>query len=606
MNNFDFSIYDYGDISPTSSEKKISKKKEESPISFDFDIYESEPESIPQTKQEESNFSFRTAYQPISGILNTTVPGIIGNVWQLLATGEVLDPEELDHLEMVAKREGFPFDREEYLQKAGEVLRTIPSVSNIESAIEERTGAPLEPKTRFQKGLKFFTEATRLSPKPGTFRGMETGLPRPVLGAGVEATKELAQELGVPEPLAELASFGILKRPPEGAPSLTLGKEKPSGLTSRQFENIKEPREVSSGKIQQINKKLESDFREISEDIISKSPIGETAENLAKDITFKQQSRELLNQAQQIADSLPGTIPSIAVKKEIANIASKNLKGFKASEYDKSYSRFMKEAIDDIFTKEFRPGQMIEQYRKNNSELSEYFEPGASKALNRAKRDALLDQNRAIANAMEKVFPESELNEVFKSGNERWSKIMDAEAVDEFINEIFKEKIDYKKIHDFFDKENYGRIFKRSLGEEGYENFQQLLKDTLESEVPYKMLKVAKEKGFDDLVETGSAYVIHPNVGYAKASYDLSKKGYKFLINALLDKPQIGFTWKKGIDNLKKGNFAEAERDFGKLDLEVEKSKNMKENPSIEPKKKALKKFSKNKKSISNKQSNKN
>lgn len=557
-----------------------------------FEDFEMEPNQIVQayqnnTSKEENPFVelaakeswgksiLRYMAQIPKGKAQVTTYGIITNLINMLAYGEAMNPADIEDLKRISEREGIPFDEEAYLEAVQQAEQTFPTVGNIANKIEDITGIPLEAKTRGQQFVEFASSAGKLSPKtPTTFRGMNTALPRPVLGTGVAATAEVAKELGVPEPIADIGSFAILKQLPVGSPSLEIGigkETKPSGLTTRQFEKIKEPKEVSEGKFQQINRKLESEFKEISDKIISDSPIGETAKNLKNDPTFKQASRELLGEAQTIANEIAEPMASNIVKNEIDNIATKKVKGFALNEYDKNYLKYMKEAKKDILSENISAGELVEQYRKNNKSLGEYFEPGSSKALNRAKRDALLDQNRAIASAMEKAYPESELVPVFKDGNARWTKIMDAEAVDEFVTDVFKNKgINYKELHNFFDKEGYGHIFERSLGKEGLKEFEQLLKDTLTTEAPYKMLKVAQKKGYDSLFRTGLAYVLHPTIGSVKAGIDVTKFAYKTLINSMLDKPQIAFTFRRGVQNLKKGNFKAADRDFKTLKGEIE------------------------------------
>lgn len=527
--------------------------------------YRSPFEQIAQENKYQEGFlksSFRTASQIPQGLLEATTPGLAASLWQLLSMGEVLDPEEVEHIKTISEREGIPFDENAYYEAAQEALGTIPTVANIAREIEERTGAPLEAKTPFQKGIRLASLVGKLQPG--------TQIQKGIAGATGGITSELLKKGGVPEPFAELAGLGAGGIAGAKTPAIDIGKAtKPSGLPARQFEKLTEPREVSAKKLSQINEKLESDFRDISDKIIAESPIGETAESLAQDPLFKQQSRELLNQAQEIADSMTGNIPSSVLKKELADMTARRVKGFALSEYEKNYMKFMKEFIEDIIPERIRPGEKVEQYRKNNASAAEYYEPGASKALNRAKRDALLDYNRAITNVMEKAYPESELVPVFKEGNARWTKIMDAEAVDKFVGKIFEDKINFKKMHDFFDKQGYGRIFKRALGEKGYAQFEGLLKDIMTSEAPYKMLKIAKQKGWEDLFHTAGAFILHPTIGKAKLGYEATRRGYRALINSLLDKPQLGITWKRGIDNLKKGNFAQAEKDFDVLKGEV-------------------------------------
>lgn len=504
----------------------------------------------------------RTALQIPQGIAEATPYGIGSGLFQLLGQGESLDPEEIERIREISEREGIPFNEESYREAAQEALGTVPTVSNIARTIENKTGIPLEAKTGAQKAL-------RLGSTAGKFQSGTVGQ-KATAAIAAPVVSESSQALGVPEPFADILGLGLGTVAGRKAPQIDIGKSrKSSGLPERQFENARESKAIPEKKLEQINEKLESDFKNISDKIIKESPIGQTAENLKNDPTYKQQSRELLDQAQVVANSMPEPLFTSALKKEMANIGKKNIKGVSLNEYDKSYLKFMKEAIEDILPEKTTYGDLVEQYRKNNRALSEYFEPGSSKALNRAKKDAILDQNRAIANIFEKSNPE--LSEIFKEGNSRWTKIMDTEAVDDFITEMFSGKVNYKKMHDFFDKNGYDKIFKRALGEEGYKSFEQLMKDMLTSEAPYKMLKVAKEKGYGDIVKTLMAYHVSPEFGYAKAAIDASKYAYKYLMNSILDKPKLAITWKKAIDEVKKGHFAKAEKSLYSIDEEMKK-----------------------------------
>ncbi len=512
----------------------------------------------------------RTALQIPQGVAEATPYGIGSGLFQLLGQGEALDPEEIERIREISEREGIPFDEESYREAAQQALGTVPTVSNIARGIEEKTGIPLEAKTGTQKALRLGSTAGKF--QPGTVGQKATAaIAAPVVSEG-------SQALGVPEPFADILGLGLGTIAGSKAPQIDIGKaRKPSGLPERQFENVRESKAIPHKKLEQINDKLESDFKSISDKIIKESPIGETAENLRNDPTYKQQSRELLDQAKVVADSMPEPLFTSALKKEMADIGKKNVKGVSLNEYDKSYSKFMKEAIEDILPEKTSYGDLVEQYRKNNRSLGEYFEPGSSKALNRAKKDAILDQNRAIANIFEKSNPE--LSDIFKEGNSRWTKIMDAEAVDDFITEMFPAKtdktvarIDYKKMHDLFDKNGYDRIFKRALGEEGYKSFEQLMKDMLTSEAPYKMLKIANEKGFTDIAKTLMLYHIDPKIGYGKAALDASKYAYKSLMNSILDKPKLAITWKKAIDEVKRGHFEKAEKSLQSIDSEMKKA----------------------------------
>lgn len=559
------------DLEPQDLAQNYIAKKDESKDAWDsVDFKESFGKSI-----------LRKIFQIPKGLAQVSGYGLLTNLMNMISAGEALDEDEIERIRDISERENIPFDEEKFRENYQQALKTFPTINNLASGIENYTGLPLEAKDEIDKFIEFSTSAGKLTPEGMTFRGMNIGLPKPVLGLGVGATSEaLKQVPGMPDWLADLGSFAILKQPSPGAPSLSLGKIKPSGIPERGFEKLTEPRQVSAKKFQQINEKLESDFKNVFDEITKESPVGETFENLKNNPLYKQQTQELLNEAQTIANDLPGTAPTKSLKKEYADIAVKRPKGIALGEYDKNYLKYMQEGIKDVLGNKVKAGQIVEQYRKNNSALSEYYEPGASKALNRAKRDALLDQNRAIANFMEKAYPNTELVPVFKEGNARWSKIMEAEAVDSFIDDIFSgDKIDFKNIRKFFDKEGYTRVFKHGLGEKGFKNFETLMQDMLGSETPYKMLKVAKEKGWNDLVQTAGAYLINPSLGKVATLFKAGKQSLKFALDSMLDKPQIGITWKKGIDNLKKGNFSEATKNFEMLKEQVEIPEKLKTEP---------------------------
>lgn len=567
MSSFDFSEYDYEDTTPVQIKKKEpveSSHEKQKNTMFDFEEYDLPK---PTSNDQEGFFksAARTALQVPQGIGEGTLPGILTGLWQLLASGEVNDPEEIERIKTVLEREGIPFDEEAYRNAGQTALSYVPTVSNIGREIESRTGIPLEPKNRVQKGLRFASTATKLAPEKATLRPLNTSLPKPVLGASVEATKEVLQEAGLPEPLAELASFAVLKTLPEGSPSISVGKEpKPSGLTTHNYEKLEKPFEVSPRKFNKINQKVESEVRDLTKKIMEKSPVSETFKGLAEDITFKKNAREAFKDVDAIAEGLPQTFETKSIKSDLENVMSKKkTEGLTPSEFDKSHGKFIDQYIKELPEGNASAGQLVKQYRKNNSQLGEAYEPGQSFAYNRAKREALLDYNRAIANMIEKQFPGSEFSKLFKETNKRWADINNAEAVTGFLDELFKGgKTQFKKARQLFDKEGMTVPFKRAMGEEGFSNFETLLNDLMSTEKGMKLLKAAEGKGFADLSKTAGAYILDPNLAYAKLGLQTIKGGYNKIFEMLLDKPSIAIRWDRGINAMKRGNFKAAEREF--------------------------------------------
>ena len=533
---------------------------------------EPKEEELPETQQEEESFgqqALRTGANVGVGRLEATPYGIATNLINLIGAGEAFDPLEIERIKEISEREGVPFDEEKYLQAAKAATEYFPTPGNLANVAEDVTGLPLKANSQRDR-------LARLGGMGSKFAGIggATGLQQAAAGGTASAGSYILQEkYGIPEPLADFLalSFGATVAP-KVVPSIEMGaKTKPSGMKELGFEKLTKPREVTESKLAKINRKLETDFRQVSKNIIAESPVGETFENLKNDPSFKAESRELMQEAQTIADAMPDTIPEGLIAEKLKDIQIKKpIRGYAPSKYEKSYEKFVDAIYEDISKVGATPGKMVEQYRKNNDELGEFFQPGESKAVNRAQRDAILDHNRAITQVMEDLFPDSELVPVFKEGNERWTKIMDAEVIDEFIDDLFTDKVSFKHLKPFFDKEGYTRPFKRALGDEGFKEFEQLLKDFSKAEAPYKMLKVAKDKGYSDLAKTATSYFLSPYAAYGKVGLDLAKKTWKTLMNSMLDKPQIAFTLKKGIQDLKKGNFKEAEKQFDKLKSEVE------------------------------------
>jgi len=560
-------IYNENDDVPETKDKKpqpISLRKIEDEPSF--------------TGNEDYDNYIRSASQIPQGIAEATPPGIAAGLWQLLGQGEVLDPEEIEHIKAISEREGIPFDEEKYMEAAQNALGSVPTVSNIARGIEERTGLPLEAKTDIQKRVRLASTAGKF--QPGT-------VAQKAVAAGVAPlAKEGLKRAGVPEFLAEPASLGVSSIAGSKAPKIDVTKaKKPSGLTTRQFEKLEKPVEVSEKKIKQIDQKLESDFRDIASDIIEKSPINETHSELKNDVGFKLAAEEAFEKVDKLAESINEKVDLKDLKKDLANRASKeNKSGITELEFDKEYNKNIKQFIKDTKGKDASMSEVIRQYRKNNEAYGKSWESGKSTDYNVAKRESLLDYNRTIADMIEKKFPDTEFSNLFKSSNEKWKKIMDAEAVDAYVNDIFDGKINYKKSGEFFNKKQK-QIFKRALGDEGYKNFEQLNKDFMSTEKAYKMMKVAKEKGYVDLAKTGISYLIHPKLAATKVGIGMAKGAYQSLWQSLLDKPQMAVIWDKGIKAFQKGDFSTAEKQFNKMEeSRVKAFKKFKENKSDQSK----------------------
>lgn len=536
-----------------------------------------------QVEKEESGLAsaLRTVAQPVQGFLEATPFGQITGLQSLMSM-DVYDPEEIEHIKMISEREGIPFNEEAYLEAANRAMGTIPTISNIASKIEEKTGLPLEPKTENQKRIRFLSMATKaVSPKGSltktvqpsgktpqalSFRGLNTQLPAPILGAGVTATRELLMQMGVPEQFADLAAFGILKPTTEGAPSFISSQKKPSGLTTRRYEKLTKPTEIAEKKIRQIQQKTSGEVKELAKNIIKESPVGETYQKMKEDITYKRGIEEGFKEVKTLAGEEKVDIDSSKVKEKIKSKINKG-KGITRSELDKEKTKYLNQFIKDTESGAKSIVGLEEQYRKNNELASKTYDPGQSWETNQAKREAYLDYNRGIAEIFEEVTPNTKFLEKFRQRNAEWSSLMDAEMIDNFLKQLTKGRIKYEKGRDFFTKKGMDTKFKKALGKEGFHKFETLLKDLMSTEEAFNLLEKTKDPGLMPFVKKALYFAINPTLGKAKVGFDLMRGGYQKIFEMVLDKPELAVNWDRGINALKKGDIKVANQELGKVAL---------------------------------------
>lgn len=457
------------------------------------------------------------------------------------------------------------------------VAESFPTQSSIEQAIEEKTGLPLTPQNKLQKLTRLGGAAAAFRPKAP----ITAGVTAPAVAGGLELG-------GVPEPIAEaggLVASGI-------TPTASISKiTKPSGLPTRRFEKITKPTKVTPARFEKIHEKVEGDFRKIADQLLEKNP---TYSAMKQDTLFKEKVSDLFEKVEDLAENIPGKLHTEDLREALRKrYQGREVKGITPDEFEKSFRRELRDINKSIPFDEMTPKQMVDQFRKNNRALKELFEPGKSSAYNRAKKEALLEYNRAIEDVISKKYPESEFKDLFEFTNKRWQEINDIEQVNKFMADMFEGKVNFAKAKQLFrkDKEHIARPFKRILGEEGFENFKALTEDLLSSEKALANIKVAKDAGFANLAKLAGAYLIHPKLAGAKLLFEHGKIAFQML----LDKPQLAVMWKSALDNLKAGNFAEAEKQFISFDNKVKdyavksfKEKKVAASDSIEKGKKAL------------------
>jgi hypothetical protein len=456
-------------------------------------------------------------------------------------------------------------------------MEYIPTQGSLEQFIEEKTGAPITPQNKLQKGIRLGSTAAAFRPKAP----LTAGVTAPAVATGLEAA-------GVPEQVAEpvgLVASGVV-------PSPSISKViKPSGLPARRFESVTKPTKVTPGRYEKIHETVEQDFRKIADQLLEKNP---TYSAMKQDNLFKEKISDLFDKVEDLSENIPGKLHTEDLRDALRKrYSEREVKGITPDEFEKAFRRELRAINKSIPFDEMSAKQMVDQFRKNNKALKELFEPGKSSAYNRAKKESLLEYNRAIEDVINKKYPDSEFKDLFEFTNKRWQEINDIEEVDKFMADMFEGKVNYAKAKELFrkDKEYIARPFKRILGEQGYQDFKALTEDLLSSEKAMSYIKEAKNAGFADLAKLAGTYLIHPKLAAGKLLLEHGKIAFQML----LDKPQLAVTWKSALDNLKSGKFEAATRDFTKLDNEVKdyaiksfKEKKAPKAETIEKGKKAL------------------
>jgi hypothetical protein len=511
--------------------------------------------------------AIRSGIQPLIGFLETTLPNVIATIAQF---GGELDSEELGDIANAYALAGKEFDIDkfeaDYSKGLQEARETFPTVQNISRILEEATGAPLQAQTKGQQLLRSAGAGYKLT--PGAARQKLTG------AIATPATQVGLEQAGVPEPVAE---FGAAVAGPTIGASLPFRTKtpltKPSGMPERRFEDIRGDRRVKPETKSAIRSDIENDFRSIADKIVEESPVGKTVREIQKDPGFIKTVEEQFDKVKDLAKELDTPASTKRIKKSlIDNVAKKKAKGFVPSEYERLYEREVNRFLKQTPNKDIDATTLIEQYRKNNKQLGEFYESGRSYAYNRAKKDALLDANRAIADTIKEVYPDSQFSRLFEESNKAWTEISNAEAVTGFIDDLFEAgKIDYRKAKKFFNSEKLQRPFIKGLGRENFNAFEQTLKDMLKTEKPYKLLKTAAQDGILGKGEM-ALYYAAPKVALARTGKNAVQKTFRSLMEASLEKPKILKTWQSGYKALKKGDVAKAVGIVEQLDEEVKEA----------------------------------
>lgn len=358
----------------------------------------------------------------------------------------------------------------------------------------------------------------------------EAGGPE-ALATGIEVAPAVAS-------LASLAKGVIPKKTPV---------TKPSGLATRKFEDVKRPTKIFPETHRKTIQSIDQDFRNLSDQILRKSNKTYTA--LQEDPEFKSKIGDLFRKVESSANEFTEPVMPMSLVKNLTNDLEKiGKKGLTMSDAEKVQRRLTRRFIKDS-TKNVTAKQLLDQYRKNNEELSKLFPYGDKAFENLGRREALEGYNRAIASTIQDNFRGSEFADLFKFTNQRWSEIKKAETVGKYVDALLKgDKIAFRQAEKLLTDPKKAERLKNALGKEAFEDFRQLNKDLLSQENALKLLK-SKGVKLDDLPTAAAAYILKPAFAKTKFGLDFVSKIYR----TTLSQPKKVRIWRNALKDLKKG-----------------------------------------------------
>lgn len=489
----------------------------------------------------------------------------------------------------VANKLGAP---EQVTQQAGELTRGLFNAPTSQDINQKFVDAGINPYAQTAPGRVVGTGVEAASGAAAL--GVPLGA-LPALAAG-GSTGQTLREFGAPEWLATTADLAVSLNPFRALQNVFSSKVGSSGLVQRGIADVTTTRSVSEGTKKAIVQNLQDDFKKVSDRILGSQ---ESVQAIRNNPAYRQELNQSFQQVEKLAAQIPETINTREIQSTFNNrIKGRSSRGYADSEFERSLQKQAK-AIDKGFEvtprrevktavldasgnptnqvieakgKDVAISDVVDQFRKNNLQLNEYYEPGKSGATNRAKKVALLEHNKAIAETIENRFPNSEFSKTFKKSNADFEKLMQYEYVEEQIGKAFPDnKINFKQLRDQLDNKGFQRNLKGLIGEGKAKEYNGLIREFLTMENPTKLLRLARTKGLpEQLITIALPYLLGPKIGIGstvlKGGLYLFGKGREFLLR----NPQIITDWRQGIVNFKKGNYPTAIRAFQAIDRQTE------------------------------------
>lgn len=585
-----------------SSLKRKAAPTEEEPI-------QGAPSSLrkKQIKESKGKSALRTGYQPISGYLKSfTYPA---DILQMAGIGEALDPEFIDNLRQIHEREGIPFDEKKYRQKVAEAAQAFPTQGNIEKAVEEKTGLPLQAKTGVQKALSL----------GGTAAGFQPGAltEKAIAGIAAPAISETAQLAGIPEPLAEILGLGgagaaakgriaeAVLSPEQQALRSIAEKHNLPTYAGAEVETPQIQPVVSAKRQEKLTEGLKSASEQAIDDVITKQlPINQaeklgvnpeqvyersyqrmeqTAKNIDKQISSGKKkpidTQPVLNWIKKEISKIKKTAPSLStpdkVRLKILNdeysALSKKAKPLPPESVqlvDISGKPLVKQQ-QGRFPKEINASQTIDQTRNYNENVRDLYKKPEFTGAQQEARETYAQLNDKLQDAL-RLSGETDLARQLWFGNQVFHEVSKVNQVQNILRQALEHGYDASKMATILRSKSNRKFLERNLGKNATKDLVDIAHYGKQAEkFVFNRLKNPQTVGeyLSKLTPLKASLLFFKHATGLGTAYELGKGTSQRIAGLLFTRPgtrKAYVNFLKGAMSAKKGVFSKASDELSK------------------------------------------
>lgn len=481
----------------------------------------------------------------------------------------------LEELEEAAKKEGIPFDREKYIETVFDIGSKVPTQQMGEDIVKEHTGIDLSPKDTFSKIIRTGTEIASTGPsgllkQPAKEIGKQV-LKRTAGGLGGATAGEGLKAVGVPEPLADMLSYGIGGALGGSRQSATLNKGQAKNLAVaeehglRKFGGMQREKPLKNAIVHpESQAKAAQELGDTSQKAIQKlidqkipatryrkmgvdlkqayNKAYDKADKTANALTKSGMEVDLqpvLNKITDKINKIKGSAPSLSTSDK--NIL-KELKRQHKALSERIGPRSQKRRIG----KQIPAEQAVEQIKKFNNETKGIYRKPEFSGHEQEIINMYGELKDDLIESIGSTSPE--LKDEIKFANKIFHEKATLDRVEEMVGKAFEDGYDPKKLNQILGGKRNRAFLERDLGKDSVKQMQDIAKYGMDAEKqalkavknPKTLLEYANESPLKlsllfKLGRHGIAAKFGPAGIAASVGYDLSKhavnraKGYLML-----------------------------------------------------------------------------